>query len=448
MGTYKLEALVGQGGSSRVYSAVQQSVLRLVAVKIFSPVLAIDRVLPKRFDQEARILVRLNHPNLVDLYDIGKTAGGLPFFVMELLQGQTLAEFIDAHGPMDVDRAGRVARQLLTGLSVVHERGIVHRDVKPSNVFLCEVDGVSELVKLLDFGIAKVVEPDEAAGLPGLSTERLGGGVVGSPRYMAPEVFKKEPLSPATDLFSFGLTMAELIGGAPVLSQRSDAEIIRALISGGPLDLREEVRRSPFGPFLGRCLQKDPQARYPSADEALCDLVAAGLGGEETVQFSTAEALSRYEAMVRSLEMARTRTFHGKKADVEADLPGVEVKERPKEAAGRSGGAGPGASPQDLKSSLPGFTAAMDAEAAAVEAAAAAGPSREPTRHTASSPSVEGAEKSAWVLYGVAAAAIVAALAILGLGMAAIWLLSEDGDKPAKKSNDNARIEVDGEDNP
>ena len=437
---YVLGKVIGTGGSSLVYRATQLSMDRPVAVKFLSPLLIEDPVIARRFAQETRINVQLQHPNLIELYDAGITPDGLPYIVMELLEGQTLAQAIDAMGGkgMDPERVGTLARQILTGLGVVHDAQIIHRDIKPSNIFLCPFTGSGELVKVLDFGIAKVVTPDVKKGLPLLETSRLGGGRVGSPRYMAPETVKRDPPSFATDLFSVGLVLGELIAGSPIIPGTSVPEVLMRLKRGPALALPNAVHHSPFGKIIKRCLDFDASERYQSCDELLCDIVAVGVGGEETVQFSSFEALKRYEEGRLAFEQASTGAYpptgglepisQDENDEASGDEPSEDAEDTQEhvfELPGRAFPQGPGRAEGSMRSTYPGQTEFMDTALAESEAQRRLGLLRGDTIHERTA--VEDEPKpdtSARFYYAVAFVAVVLAVIILVVGLVVLGFFS------------------------
>jgi hypothetical protein len=261
---YRIEALLGQGGFGAVFRATQLNLDREVALKVLLPdALGDDGI--GRFQREAAIVQQLDHPNVVRLLDFGRGAGGEPYLAFELLRGQTLEEALRAGGPLSTARAGRVAVQVLKALMEAHARGVVHRDVKPANLFLCTFQGEADYVKVLDFGIAKGADSRTL-------TQR--GSVVGTPAYMAPEQVDGGQAGFATDLFALGLTLAEAITGRPVFEGASLVDIVREHLSPTPVPLAPTVLQSPLGPVIHRATQKVPARRYPSAAEMLAHVEA------------------------------------------------------------------------------------------------------------------------------------------------------------------------------
>jgi outer membrane protein assembly factor BamB len=261
---YRIEGLLGQGGFGAVFRATQLSLDRPVALKAILPDAFGDDGL-HRFHREAAIVQRLEHPNIVRLLDFGTSAGGEPFLVFELLEGQTIDQALRSGGPLSAPRVARVASQVLKALMEAHARGIVHRDIKPANVFLCNFQGEPDFVKLLDFGIARS-EDTRAV------TQR--GSVVGTPAYMAPEQVTGAEPTFATDLYALGLTLEEALIGEPVFKDVSLLHIVREHMSPSPVPHAPAALASPLGPVLHRATQKAAERRYPSAREMLAHLDA------------------------------------------------------------------------------------------------------------------------------------------------------------------------------
>jgi len=215
-GRYRVEALLGRGGFGVVYQAVQLNMGRGVALKVLLAEALAHVEGFARFRHEAELAQRLSHPNTVRLYDFGETEAGLPFTAWELLRGRPLDATLRAERTLSPPRVARIGAQVLKSLMEAHEIGIVHRDVKPSNLFLCEFTGETDFVKVLDFGIAKSLSNG-----PGLTRD---GAILGTPSYMAPEQVAGEEVTPATDLYALGLVMAEALAGRPVFSGAGASE--------------------------------------------------------------------------------------------------------------------------------------------------------------------------------------------------------------------------------
>ena len=199
---YEVTALIGEGAMGAVYRAHDTSLDRTVAIKVLRPEIANDGQTIERFNREARAAARVNHPNLTHIYFVGPEEG-LHYFAMEFVPGLTLAEHVREHGPMDVEEALDILIQSAQGLGAAHEAGVIHRDVKPSNLQLAP-DGV---VKITDFGLSKQLTGD---------LDMTGEGrILGTPRYMSPEQCRGEKMDLRTDVYSLGLLGWFLLSGKP-----------------------------------------------------------------------------------------------------------------------------------------------------------------------------------------------------------------------------------------
>jgi hypothetical protein len=292
LGPYDILALIGAGGMGEVYRARDTRLGRPVAIKVLPGIAAADPERRRRFEQEARTVSALNHPNICVLHDIGcetplpagdgAQVAAVPFLVMELLDGATLADTL-VSGPLPVGRALGVGVQIARGLAAAHAHHVVHRDLKPSNVFLT-TDGQ---VKLLDFGIAKLVgaqvfegEPEGTAGL----TSTDAGDRLGTVGYMAPEQVRGRPCDERTDVFSFGCVLYELLAGRRAFAGDTAADTMSATLTVEPPALAESGRDvSPaLAAVVARCLEKEASRRFSSGhDVALALEVASTSSGRD-----------------------------------------------------------------------------------------------------------------------------------------------------------------------
>jgi hypothetical protein len=249
---YRLLNRLGTGGMSVVWRAYDEVLDREVAVKVLSPDVAADPAVLDRIRVEARSAARLRHPNVVEVHDYGETADRLPYVVMELVEGRSLAEVLTG-GPLPWQSAVRVCAQVAAALAAAHARGIVHRDVKPSNVMVT-TDGV----KLVDFGISATVGEADV----------IGGEVYGTPAYLAPERLAGGRVQPATDVYALGLLLYLTLAGCLPWRASTTTQMLKAHRYLEPADLPivpglpDEVDR-----LVRRCLDKEPDRR-PSAAEA------------------------------------------------------------------------------------------------------------------------------------------------------------------------------------
>jgi eukaryotic-like serine/threonine-protein kinase len=262
-GRYSIEKEIGRGGMGRVFSAVDLRLGRRVAVKVLPPGTHTTEQL-RRFEVEARAAASLQQPNIIDVYDVGVDSGG-PYIVSELLEGKTLRERL-AEGALPTDDALRYARQLAAGLAAAHANGVIHRDLKPENLFITR----DERLKILDFGIAKLLA-NGGNGSPPEASSTGAGGLVGTAAYMSPEQVRGAAVDHRSDLFSFGAILHEMLSGAPAFAGGSAVETGYAVLSSQPKALPRGVPRKMAG-IVARCLEKSPAARYPDAASLRKDL--------------------------------------------------------------------------------------------------------------------------------------------------------------------------------
>jgi len=265
-GRYRIEAVLGRGGMGTVYKATQLTVNRAVALKILRPRLEGDLKAIARFQQEARTIASLSHPNAVKLIDFGQSDDEEQtfFLVMEHLEGSSLREVISSEAPLSPERVRHISIQILEVLGEAHHLNVIHRDLKPANIFLCAVAGSPDFVKVLDFGVAKV------SGVNAADTTLTGSdAVLGSPRYMAPEQAQGQPVTPQSDLYSLGLIMHEMLTGAPVFSCKTPAEYVLAHVREiPPFPAIDDIQLvDPLVDMVMRCINKSCGDRPEGADE-------------------------------------------------------------------------------------------------------------------------------------------------------------------------------------
>lgn len=263
-GRYHLERALGRGGMGAVYEATELRLGRKVALKVLLPELGAETESVQRFRREAELAASLGHPNIVQVTDFFLQPGEPACLVMELLQGLSLREHLQRHGTLSYPLALAVAQQLLSALEAAHGVGVLHRDLKPDNVVLLELQGGGTFVKLIDFGLARLTE---SAGYAKLTAT---GVLLGTPHYMAPEQLLGHALDPRTDLFSLGVTLFHALTGRHPFHGASVDELVRAILLGPPPQLaaaRPDLPR-PFCDALERTLHRDPAHRWPDARSA------------------------------------------------------------------------------------------------------------------------------------------------------------------------------------
>ena len=276
LGQYRLRRMLGAGGMGEVYLGEHLLLRRPCAIKVIRAELAADPVSLRRFEREVRVMATLRHPNTVQIYDYGHAEGGRFFYVMEYLPGLNLEQVVARHGPLNASRAIHFLLQIVGALRESHAAGLVHRDVKPSNIMTYEQSGLSDVAKLLDFGLVQV------SGLDGDRVRLTGqGSVAGTPAYMSPEQARgKVDVDPRTDIYSLGAVAYFLVTGRPPFARHTGMETLMAHIGDPvtpPSRLRSDVP-ADYEAVVLRCLEKDPARRFPEAaalEQALLDCAGA-----------------------------------------------------------------------------------------------------------------------------------------------------------------------------
>ncbi|MEM9491381.1 MAG: serine/threonine-protein kinase, partial [Myxococcota bacterium] len=268
---YRLIAKLGEGGMGTVFRAEQISLKRTVALKLLRPDLSRDSAQVRRFDAEAKLVAQLSHPNTVTLYDFGQDSDSsgynMLFIAMEYIEGQSLRQIIHREGAMRPGRALAIAEQVAASLADAHDHSIIHRDLKPDNVMLSVRGKRSDVVTVLDFGIAKL--RDAQNHLTGMPVTQAGA-LLGTPQYMAPEQIRSEPVDGRTDVYAMGAMLYEMLTGRLPFEAPSLMAILTLHLHEMPAPPTQ--RRPDLGlpPELDRlvmtALNKQPEARPPSME--------------------------------------------------------------------------------------------------------------------------------------------------------------------------------------
>jgi serine/threonine protein kinase/Tol biopolymer transport system component len=273
LGPYEISGWIGAGGMGDVYRARDARLGRDVAIKLIAATLATDPSRVHRFEQEARAAGQLNHPNILAVYDTG-VHEGVPYIVSELLQGESLRSRLRG-GAMAPRKAADYARQIAEGLAAAHERGIVHRDVKPDNLFITS-DG---RIKILDFGIAKLTRSDDVQ-VTGMPTDTADGTVVGTTAYMSPEQVRGAAVDTRSDIFSVGSVLYEMLSGRPAFARDTAADTMAAILNDDAADAMPPAVPPALARIVSRCLEKGREARFQSARDLAFGLeVLTGASG-------------------------------------------------------------------------------------------------------------------------------------------------------------------------
>lgn len=271
---YRIEERLGIGGMGTVYRARHLLIDRPVAIKVLNPRFVEDEAAQVRFRREARAAGRLQHTNAVGVTDFGSTSDGYVYIVMELLEGRTLREVLAKEAPLDTARAVALMLQTAAAVAAAHDAGIIHRDLKPANIFIVQNSEVPAVVKVLDFGIAKLAAESLDDDDP--KTLTLVGVMIGTPRYMSPEQCDGAELTPAADVYSLGVILYEMLSGVVPFSGSTPLAIALKHASEEPRRPSEYVASIP--PALEKvvlhALEKRPEDRPANAAEFRLELLA------------------------------------------------------------------------------------------------------------------------------------------------------------------------------
>lgn len=268
---YQVISFVGSGGMSSVYKVKHMLLNKVLALKMIHPHLTSDKESLARFQREAEATSRLDHPNVVKVYEFGITKDDSPYIVMDFIEGITLSQAISAESKLDPDRAIKLLSQAAAGLSHAHSRNVVHRDIKPSNIMLVKQDGVEDFVKVVDFGIAQMVAEDTE-----LAKLTQTGQIFGTPMYMSPEQCQGLQLDARTDIYSLGCVLYETLVGKTPFTGNSVYELIFKQMNEAPAGLGKNVAnkslRDSLETIIFRSIAKDANDRYQSMQEMKEDL--------------------------------------------------------------------------------------------------------------------------------------------------------------------------------
>lgn len=290
MARYIMGRKLGSGAIGQVIEATDEHLGRNVAIKILQDSGGIDRDRIARFIAEAQIIAQLEHPTIVPVHEIGRMPGGLPYFTMKQVRGQLLSEAINEMRINDKKDMKRYTNKLLrrfsslcNGIAYAHSKGVVHRDLKPDNIMIGEYGEI----QIMDWGLAKVMNESEVRRASDVSTVRssksmstLDGAIAGTPSYMSPEQARGEldRISPASDIFSLGLLLAEIVTLVRVFRSQESAITLRQVGRAGPIDITELNRKisvpKEIQAIIRKCTMPEPQDRYQSAEDLSDDIKA------------------------------------------------------------------------------------------------------------------------------------------------------------------------------
>jgi serine/threonine-protein kinase len=280
-GRFEVRTALGQGGMGTVYRGWQLTVDREIAIKVIHPKLASDRVAVKRFLREARLSSRLNQPNIVNVYDFGQTEDGILYIAMELLRGHTLGRELESMRAMPLKRVLAIGQQLCDALDSAHSQGIVHRDLKPNNIVILDDPPGRDLIKVLDFGLAKSLVTDTSSLVTNTNA------ILGTPLYMPPEQIEGKPSDQRADLYSLGCILYQMLSGRPPFTSESVNLVLAAHLSEEPAPLPAKVPPA-LQQVVQRLMEKDPARRMRSAREAREVMTTISESGSSSSQHGAA----------------------------------------------------------------------------------------------------------------------------------------------------------------
>ena len=274
LGTYEVLTKLGEGGMGEVYRARDTRLNREIALKVLPELFLLDPDRLARFEREAQLLASLNHPNIAHIYEAGKSGANVLYLALELVPGPTLAERLQ-RGPLSLDEALAIARQIVDALEAAHEQGVIHRDLKPANIKVRD-DGT---VKVLDFGLAKALSPQGASGSEAQNSPTMSaratemGLILGTAAYMSPEQAKGKPADQRADVWAFGAVLFEMLAGKQVFTGETASEVMASVLKEEPDWSKLPPQLSPgLRRLLRRCLEKDPRKRMSAMSDVRLEL--------------------------------------------------------------------------------------------------------------------------------------------------------------------------------
>ncbi|MCP5118517.1 MAG: protein kinase, partial [bacterium] len=321
---YEILAKLGEGGMGVVYKARDTRLDRFVAVKVLPEDKLAGRQARERFEREAKAVSSLNHPNICTLHDVGRE-GETDYLVMELVEGEEL------RGPLPLNKALEHAIQIADALDHAHRKGVVHRDLKPGNIFATKMG-----VKVLDFGLAKLSRERERADSDETLTEALTGegAVLGTPQYMSPEQIEGKKADPRSDIFSFGAVLYEMLTGKRAFDGKSPASVMAKVMAGEPEPLAQLQPLTPpaLERVVGKCLRKEPEERWQSARD-LRDELEWVAGGQETIEQVKSRSTGRERmawglvvVLLLALATALLSGMFWQRESAQADPPAAQLR--------------------------------------------------------------------------------------------------------------------------
>ena len=311
-GNYHIEKKLGEGGMGAVYLGKHVKMGRKSAIKVMTQSMAHDPDAIARFNREATNAARINHPNVCAIYDFGETTDGLIYLAMEFIEGQSLSDLLEQEGALSPGRAAAIFQQCGDALQAAHDLGIVHRDLKPDNIMLTKGKGGADVVKVVDFGIAKA-----ATGEEGQKVTKTGL-VVGTPEYMSPEQLAGDKLDGRSDIYSIALVLYRMLTGTLPFQADNAQEVMIKRLTDEPLPLsaaRPDVAfPEQLQTVMDKALQRMPGERYASAAELARDVAQAVSGMADTAPGPDTEDATQLMSAQPKTKIAATRVGGGQAA--------------------------------------------------------------------------------------------------------------------------------------
>jgi eukaryotic-like serine/threonine-protein kinase len=335
---YRIEGVLGRGGMGAVFEATHRVTGKRFAIKWMLPNLSGHEDAVKRFIREAQVAGRFQHPNVVEVYDIGQQGDASFYMVMELLEGESLEARVEREGRMPLDAACRMLLPCMRGVARAHAAGIVHRDLKPANIFVCRATlETPERPKVLDFGISKT----SGAGDLDASLTTKAGAIMGTPHYMSPEQVRGQVVDHRVDIYAFGVILYQLVSGQRPFDATSYIDLVLLIATETPKSLAELVPGTPqaFAEVVRRAMARDPAERFATLDQLAAALEPYALGQHPVVEGASASVSPLSAARVSPIPLDTPlstesgpslpiRTLHTKRAralTVLAVLAGIVV---------------------------------------------------------------------------------------------------------------------------
>ena len=306
-GKYRVERALGAGAMGAVFEVSHRVTGKRFAIKWLMPQLVATDGAVKRFIREAQVAGRFEHPHVVEVYDIGQESESL-YIVMELLEGESLADRLKRTPRMTPAHACEVVIPCLEGVAAAHQAGVIHRDIKPGNIFLCRVpEGRPELPKVLDFGVSKLTTTSDQ----GDATMTRPGMVLGTPQYMAPEQMRGERVDARADVYAFGVILYELLSGRRPFNAQNFADLVLRVMTETPTPLDRLVPGVPaeLSAIVWRAMAREPQARFASLGELIAALEPFRSPGQQVPLASVAPALPQPSPPSESLRAVERATI-------------------------------------------------------------------------------------------------------------------------------------------